>query len=68
MERRVAEGRVQEAAQPLAGERAVEDGADAWQAFTGMLKDNAARVLVTHNGRVRGILTRDRMLAFLRAK
>jgi hypothetical protein len=55
-----------EAAQPLAGEAAVEDGADAWQALTGMLKANAARVLVTHNGRVRGILTRDRMLAFLR--
>lgn len=55
-----------EAAQPLAGETEVEDGVDAWQAFTGMLRANAARVLVTHNGRVRGILTRDRMLAFLR--
>lgn len=57
-----------EAAQPLTEETAIEDGDDAWQAFTHMLKSNAVRVLVTHNGRVRGILTRDRMVAFLRTK
>jgi Zn-dependent protease len=54
------------AAQPLTDEDSIEDGTDAWQALTGMLRANARRVLVLHEGRIRGVLTRDRMLAWLK--
>jgi hypothetical protein len=53
-------------ARPLSDEDSIEDATDAWQALTGMLRANAAQVLVLHNGRIRGVLTRDRMLAWLR--
>ena len=52
--------------QPLTDEDSIEDGTDAWQALTGMLRAKAGRVLVLHEGRIRGVLTRDRMLAWLK--
>jgi len=54
-----------EISKPLAGEDAIEDGADAWQALTKMLAANAGQLLVLRDGRILGVLTRDSVLRHL---
>lgn len=56
-----------EACLPIEADDSIEDGADAWQALTQMLAANARTLLVLRDGRVRGVLTRDRMMRLIGA-
>jgi CBS domain-containing protein len=46
----------------------IDDKEDAWEALTQMLETDARRLLVVHEGRLEGVITRESILQVVRAK
>lgn len=59
---------VRQIAQPPEEECVVDEGEDAFDALLRMAEGNARRLLVTHGGKVKGMITRDSIVDIVRAK
>lgn len=56
---------VWEVCHPLSDETAIEEGANAWQALTRMVSGDTPLLFVRRDGRIRGVLTRERLMGLL---